>query len=244
MPTAPVRAQRRDWLAAAAVLAFLLIIAFAPVVFGQRHLMLAAWDAPSITNSGAYDPVPRPPGIRVARTTDPGAPAWTIEPWFKLISEQYWGEFSLPLWNPYNAFGMPLAAAAQPQPFFPLTALLSLHVTTWTYSLFILARLLLGGLLAYFFARQFLASLPVAVRSDHLHAVRILHSLSQHAASERRGAHPRPAAGIRDPGETKLLGGDRGRCRDDLSHQHRRHAGVDVPDRFVRLSLFRLPGLV
>ena len=155
-----MRAQRQEWLAAAAVLAFILIIAFAPVVFGQRHLMLAGWDAPSIMHSGAYDSAPQPPGIRVARTTDPGAPAWTIEPWFKLISEQYWGEFSLPLWNPYNAFGMPLAAAAQPQPFFPLATLLSLHVTAWTYSLFILARLLLGGMLAYFFARQFLAFLP------------------------------------------------------------------------------------
>jgi hypothetical protein len=160
MPTAPVRGQRRDWLAAAAILTVLLVVAFAPVVFGQRHLMLAAWDAPSITNSGAYDPVPRPPGVRVARTTDPGAPAWTIEPWFKLISEQYWGEFNLPLWNPYNAFGTPLAASAQPQPFFPLATLLSLHVTAWTYSLFILARLLLGGLLTYFLARQFLTSLP------------------------------------------------------------------------------------
>lgn len=160
MPTSAVRTQQRDWIAAATILTLVLVIAFAPVVFGQRHLMLAGWDAPSIMHNGAYDSAPQPPRIRVARTTDPGAPAWTIEPWFKLISEQYWGEFSLPLWNPYNAFGMPLAAAAQPQPFFPLATLLSLHVTAWTYSLFILARLLLGGMLAYFFARQFLAFPP------------------------------------------------------------------------------------
>jgi hypothetical protein len=138
----------------------LLIIAFAPVVFGQRHLMLSAWDTPSVMDTGAYDPVPRPAEIRVARTPDPGAPAWTIEPWFKLLSEQYWGEFNLPLWNPYNAFGTPFLASAQPQPFFPLAALLSLHVTPWTYSLFILARLLLGGMLAYFLARQSLQFLP------------------------------------------------------------------------------------
>src|SRR4051794_28808997 len=98
MSKAPARAQGRDWLAAGAILTFLLIIAFAPVVFGQRHLMLAGWDAPSVMHTGAFDSVPQPRGIRVARTTDPGAPAWTIEPWFKLISEQYWGEFSLPLW--------------------------------------------------------------------------------------------------------------------------------------------------
>ena len=160
MSTSPVPAQRRDWVAAAAVLTLLLIVAFAPVVSGQQHLMLAGWDAPSIMDSGAYDPAPRPNRIRVARTADPGAPAWQTEPWFKLISQQYWGEFNLPLWNPYNAFGTPLAASAQPQPFFPPTALLSLHVTTWTYSLFILARLLLAGLLTYLFARQHLSFLP------------------------------------------------------------------------------------
>ncbi len=136
------------------------MIAFAPVVFGQRHLMLSAWDVSSITNTGAYDPVPRPSGTRVVRSPDPGAPGWTIEPWFKLIADQYWGELSLPLWNPYNAFGTPLAASAQAQPFFPLTVLVSLHLTPWTFSLFIIARLLLGGMLTYFFARQFLASLP------------------------------------------------------------------------------------
>jgi len=160
IPTLPVWVPKREWFAAACVLTLLLVIAFAPVVFGQQHLMLSAWDAPSVMGTGAYDPLPRPPGPRVARTPDPGAPAWTIEPWFKLLAEQYWGEYNVPLWNPYNAFGTPLLGSAQPQPFFPLAALLSLHVTTWSFSLFILARLLLGGLLTYFFARQFLALLP------------------------------------------------------------------------------------
>ena len=183
-------------------------------------------------------------GIRVARTTDPGAPAWTIEPWFKLISEQYWGEFSLPLWNPYNAFGMPLAAAAQPQPFFPLATLLSLHVTAWTYSLFILARLLLGGMLAYFFARQFLAFPPAlfAAISFMLSGYFIVFLNMPHVSVE-----------VLTPGllltfeilaRRRSWAATAGVRRDDLSHQYRRHAGVDVPDRFVRLPLFRLPGLV
>src|SRR5213079_825903 len=105
MAILPPQAQKREWPLAAAVLAALLVLAFAPVMLGQRHLMLSGWDVPSVTNAGAYDPIPRPPGPRVARTPDPGAPGWTIEPWFKLISHQYWDEFSLPLWNPYNAFG-------------------------------------------------------------------------------------------------------------------------------------------
>src|SRR3954454_24301285 len=161
MASSPPQAQKRDWLAAATVLTLLLVLAFAPVVSGQRHLMLSGWDVASITSVGAYDLVPRPMGVtRVPRSPDPGARAWTIEPWFKLISHQYWDEFNLPLWNPYNAFGTPLAATAQAQPFFPLAIFLSIHVTTWTFSLFILARLLLGGILAYVFARQFLAFLP------------------------------------------------------------------------------------
>jgi len=59
-----------------------------------------------------------------------------------------------------------LAASGQSQPFFPLATLLSLHLTTWTYSLFIVARLFLGGLLTFLFARQFLmplASLLAAI---------------------------------------------------------------------------------
>src|SRR3954463_10058353 len=164
MATSQPQAPKRDWLPAAAGLTLLLVLAFAPVVFGQRHLMLSGWDVSSITNIGAYDPVPRPMGVtRVPRSPDPGAPAWTIEPWFKLISHQYWDEFILPLWNPYNAFGTPLAATAQAQPFFPLTVFVSRHLTPWMFSLFIIARLLIGGMLAYLFARRFLGFLPSLV---------------------------------------------------------------------------------
>ena len=161
--TSTVRAKTRDGLAAAAVLAFILLVAFAPVVSGQRHLMLSGWDTASIMNSGVYDPLPRPAGTRVPRTSDPGAPAWQTEAWFALLGEQFWREFNLPLWNPYSAYGTPLAASGQPQPFFPLATLLSLHLTTWTYSLFIIARLFLGGLLTFLFARQFLTALPSLV---------------------------------------------------------------------------------
>ena len=123
--------------------------------------MLSGWDAASIMNSGAYDPLPRPAGTRVPRTSDPGAPAWQTEAWFALLGEQFWPEFNLPLWNPYSAYGTPLAASGQPQPFFPLATLLSLHLTAWTYSLFIIARLFLGGLLTFLFARQFLTAASI-----------------------------------------------------------------------------------
>jgi hypothetical protein len=158
-----VVATRRKSLLAAACLAGILFIGFAPALVGGRTLLLASWDSPSITSHGAYDPLPRPARPRAPRTPDPGAAAWQTEAWFGLIADQFWSEFDLPLWNPYNGYGKPLLAAAQPQPFFPLATLLSLHLTAWTYNLFIVGRLLLGGLLALLFARQFLSALPSIV---------------------------------------------------------------------------------
>jgi Bacterial membrane protein YfhO len=145
---------RRDCLWAGCILALLLVAMFLPAVLGTRTLLASAWTAPSIMPGGAYHEGALPP--HQALSPDPGAPAWTLEPWIKVIGEQYLREKQFPLWNPYNAFGTPFAAAMQPQPFFPLTALLSLHPTPWTYNIFIIARLLLAGILTFLFARLFL----------------------------------------------------------------------------------------
>jgi hypothetical protein len=139
-----------------------LALVFLPYVGGWKTLMLGVWDAPSIVDSGAYDPSPRT-GLRLDRTPDPGAPAWVTEPWLKLISHLLWTEHSLPLWNPYSGYGTPLAAAMQPQPFYPLTIVASLHVNAWTYNLFMLARLFVAGALMFLFARQFLDELASLV---------------------------------------------------------------------------------
>jgi hypothetical protein len=149
----------QNWLAAVSVLVIILVVAFAPVIFGGRTLLLSSWDASSVLRSGAYDLNERPP-LRLGRAADPGGPAWQTEPWFKLLSTELWREHSLPLWNPYNGYGTPLAGAMQAQPFFPLTTLFSLSVTPWTYSLFVIGRLLLGGTMMLLFARQFLPVLP------------------------------------------------------------------------------------
>jgi hypothetical protein len=149
----------QNWLPAVSVLAVILLVAFAPVIFGGRTLLLSSWDASSVLRSGAYDLNERP-ALRLGRAADPGGPAWQTEPWSKLVSNELWGEHSLPLWNPYNGYGTPLAGAMQAQPFFPLATLFSLSVTPWTYSLFVIGRLLLGGLMMLLFARQFVPALP------------------------------------------------------------------------------------
>jgi len=153
------RIRAQGSLRAALFLMIVLAIAFSPAVFGGRTLLIASWDAASVMNNGAYDGETRP-NLRLMRTADPGASAWQSEAWYKLISEEFWTKHTLPLWNPYSAYGTPLSADAISQPFFPLTMLFSLHVTPWTYNIFILSRLFLGGMLMFFFARQFLTALP------------------------------------------------------------------------------------
>ena len=150
---------KRQWAPVSLLLAALLVIAFSPAIVGGRTLLHASWDTASILSGGAFDATPRPP-FRLQRTSDPGAPAWQTEAWFGLIGNQLWSELNPPLWNPYSAYGTPLAASGQPQPFFPLAMLLSLHLTAWTYNLFIVARLFLAGLLSYLFARNFFSALP------------------------------------------------------------------------------------
>lgn len=152
-------AAKRNASLALLFLAAVLIAGFAPALFGRGTLMHASWDTPSVLTTGAFDSTPRPIA-RVLRTSDPGAAAWQSEAWQKLISHEFWTEFTAPLWNPYNGYGAPLSADALSQPFYPLTTLLSLHVTPWTYNFYLIGRLFLGGALMYFFAAQFLSMLP------------------------------------------------------------------------------------
>jgi hypothetical protein len=139
--------MKKQGVRAALILGLILNAIFFPMLWGGKTLLMSSWDAPSIMQSGAYDPDPLP--SRIGRTPDPGAPAWTIEPWLKIVANQYWKEHHLPLWNPYSGYGTPLAAAMQPQPFYPLTVLLSLHPTAWTYNFFIIGRLFVAGLLMF-----------------------------------------------------------------------------------------------
>ena len=153
------RIVRKDSIKACLVLALLIVVSFFPEVVGTKTLMLGAWDVPSIMQSGAYGVTP-PKSRHVGRTPDPGAPAWMTEPLFKIESQQYAGDGSVPLWNPHSGYGTPLAAAMQPQPFYPLAMLLALHPTPYTYNLFVLARLFVAGMFMFLFMRWFLPFLP------------------------------------------------------------------------------------
>jgi len=144
---------RRDAATVAAVLAAVIGIVFAPFLVGGGTLMMASHDVASIYPTGAV-PGERPTIIaRVQRTFD-YSPGWQDEPDVG-VEHRLWRGGSLPFWNPYQGLGAPLAAAMQPQPFFPLRVLEALHPGPTVHDWFVVARLFVAGFFAGAFVLLF-----------------------------------------------------------------------------------------
>ncbi len=148
----------RESVRAALILLFILNVAFLPCIWGNRTLLASARDAASIMPDGAWAGTHETPAF--PKTLDEGVPGYMTEPWFKLIGHQYLTEKNAPLWNPYQAFGMPLAANMESQPFYPLTIALSFDLTPRTYNWYILLRLFIAGFCMYLYLRLFVGLLP------------------------------------------------------------------------------------
>jgi Bacterial membrane protein YfhO len=84
---------------------------------------------------------------------DSGGSAWQLEPWARAVAASY-AAGTLPLWNPHQFFGTPLAGDAQPGAFdlFRLPAVLTTH--GWAWDVYYLAQSALGLTLTYAFARS------------------------------------------------------------------------------------------
>jgi hypothetical protein len=84
---------------------------------------------------------------------DAGGSAWQLEPWARTVTASY-ASLQLPLWNPHQFFGTPLAADAQPGAFdiLRLPALLTVHA--WGWDLYYLSQSALSLLLTYVFGRS------------------------------------------------------------------------------------------
>lgn len=151
-------AWRSETSRAALILIFILHICFFQCLWGGRTLLESAQDAPSILLGGAATGKPvQEPFLKVL---DPGAPAWQSEAYLAFSRNQYLDRRSLPLWDPYQAYGKPFAANMQSQPFYPLTLALAIHLTPRTYNWYILLRLFIAGLCAYLYLRLFLSLYP------------------------------------------------------------------------------------
>ena len=82
---------------------------------------------------------------------DLGTPTFYEEPTNRLIANIY-AKGDIPLWNPYQGCGTPLAAQYSTRAFFPYQILENLS-PYWTWDMFILGRLLIAGFFTYLFLR-------------------------------------------------------------------------------------------
>jgi hypothetical protein len=143
-------------------MSILLNIIFFPVVWGNETLLFGAHSVPSVMPYGAYvnGQLANKPLSPYIRTYDAGAPAWFAEPSYQAVHLAYFRDKSLPLWNPYVGYGMPLLANMQSQPFFPLTFIAFICATAKAIDLFLISRLFFSGLFMFMFLRMFTATVP------------------------------------------------------------------------------------
>ncbi|HLU99880.1 MAG TPA: YfhO family protein [Acidobacteriota bacterium] len=135
----------------------ILLVLFFPVLFLDRTL------DPSRFVQGMYMDGPQPETERTTPTfvNDAGAVVWALQPWNHFISERLkTGE--LPLWNPYQGAGVPLAANFQSGVFSPLQWPFFLFSNTGYWDWLYVMRLLLAGGFTFLFLSTFQLSAPAA----------------------------------------------------------------------------------
>ena len=151
--------SRHQTTSAALILLLILHVVFFPFIWGDSTFLASARDNPSIVGYGAWAG-PHTPPSPFYRSLDLAAPSSQTEAWAGLIHYLYGTEKTVPLWNPYQAYGAPLAANMQAQPFNPIYLIFALHPTPRTYNLFILLRLFVAGFFTYLFLRFFVSFTP------------------------------------------------------------------------------------
>jgi len=83
-------------------------------------------------------------------------------PLFRFVADE-WAAGRVPLWNPYENLGMPLAADPTASVFYPGKLIFALPLDYgWAYKIYVMAHLLLAALTAYRLARAFNASAAAA----------------------------------------------------------------------------------
>ena len=162
-PPRPPRIRRADIVGAIACCA-LVLIAFAPVVFGGRTLSAAGKGAAGVTGTAPFPGQP-PADYSPDFRPDQGASTWQFEPWAR-VNERTYSEGELPFWNPYQGSGTPQAANMQSAPFDPLLLAVNLHPTQRVWDFSIVAAFVLGALATFIFARVLgLFTVPAVVAS-------------------------------------------------------------------------------
>jgi hypothetical protein len=100
---------------AIALLFVILNLCFLPFVWGNKTLLDSAQEASSVMPTGVWAGAPS--ALKFSKTLDSGAGGFFAEPNLPLLRYLYFHEKVAPLWDPYQAYGRPLAADQQSQPF-------------------------------------------------------------------------------------------------------------------------------
>lgn len=133
-----------------------LFLCLALTFFEYQVLFLGRTHLPVVAGHGVFGwRVAEAPTVRLPEDRyriDRGASAWVMEPQGS-IAAAAWKAGRLPLWNPYQGAGAPLAANAQSGAFDPLRLPSSLVTGSVAWDAYYLGRRLLGLVLAYLFAR-------------------------------------------------------------------------------------------
>lgn len=146
---------------AAALLALLVAVTFADVLFAGRTLSPSFW-VPGVLPSG---PVGAPTDVPLRALRDPEGGAWVDEPAPYLLHRPL-ASGRLPLWNPSVALGAPLAANPNMAAWSPLQMPVNLRPTPLVQDIFWVARVWVLALATWALARAiglgFVASLAAA----------------------------------------------------------------------------------
>ncbi|MFQ5480338.1 MAG: YfhO family protein [Thermodesulfobacteriota bacterium] len=130
----------------------LLIAAFySPVFFSSKSLLPSLYQPHGITASGLYGAKGRTPVNSF--NVDLATPMYYEAPINKLVGDMYRAK-KLPLWNPYQGAGTPLAAQYSTRVFFPYQIAEDI-APVWSWDYFILGRLLIAGFFTYLFIIAF-----------------------------------------------------------------------------------------
>jgi hypothetical protein len=151
----------RESVIGAGILLLLICLTLAPFVFGDRTLQDSATDTASLFATGSR--FPRAAEVRSYRVLDAGAPSWQTEPLLKFEHDTYATEKAPPLWTPYSAYGMPVAADMHSQPYSPFAWANEIVPSARSWNLTVALRLYAAGLFTFLFLRLFIGLMPSLV---------------------------------------------------------------------------------
>ncbi|MFC1990739.1 YfhO family protein [Chloroflexota bacterium] len=141
--------MKRETARAALFYLGILAVVYASVVFFGYTLHATNYASHGITDTGPYEHDGRLP-INTFNTNLANS-SYTEFPNNVVVGDMY-RSGELPLWNPYQAAGTPLAAQYSTRAFFPYQIVEDIS-PTWTWDFFMLGRLWLAGFFTFLFLR-------------------------------------------------------------------------------------------